>query len=241
VSHRVRRKVAGALHDDQPFGVTAVENAFVKRKPVESLSPSEIEKIRDVAIQSIVIERLKDVGIEFGRGKKSEPAKFKAALSNLSMPSGVPIRRVRLLTTDKTIRRLSDNGYAYVKPNSTHHIALFELPDGTRELVPVSMLEAIQRVKLGQPLVQRIHPRQANSKFLMSLSQNEMVLLEHQGREGLYRFDTAAGTSGQMWFRFHTAAGKAAEKLGVVSKKPNTIKARKVTVDPLGRIRWAND
>jgi CRISPR-associated endonuclease Csn1 len=241
VSHRVRRKVAGALHDDQPFGATPDPTVFVKRKPLVSLSPSEIEKIRDQTIRSIVVGKLKEDGIDFGRGKKIDDSRFRRVLGNITMPSGVPIKKVRLLSNDKTIRRLTEGGHAFVKPNSTHHIAIFELPDGKRELVPVSMLEAIGRIKAGIPVLQRTHPQKPSAKFILSLSANEMVLLEHDGREGLYRFDTAAGTSGQMWFRFHTAAGKSSEKLGIVSKKPNTLKARKVTVDPLGRIRWAND
>jgi len=105
----------------------------------------------------------------------------------------------------------------------------------------VSMLAATQRLKNKESVIQRTHPARLDAKFLMSLSQNEMVLLTHNGKEDLYRFDTAAATSGQMWFRHHTAGGKSAEKLGEVSKKPNTIQAIKVTVDTLGRVRWAND
>jgi hypothetical protein len=44
-----------------------------------------------------------------------------------------------------------------------------------------------------------------------------------------------------MWFRYHTAGGKSSDKRGVVSKMPGTFEGRKVTVDPIGRIRWAND
>jgi CRISPR-associated endonuclease Csn1 len=157
------------------------------------------------------------------------------------MPSGIPIRKVRLLRREKTIRRIRDDESAYVKPGNTHHIVLFQMSNGKRELISVSVLEAIQRIKRREPLIDRVHPSNTDAKFLMSLSQNEMVLMEHNGVEALYRFDTAASTSGQMWFRHHTAGGKSSEKLGVVSKMPNTFKARKVTVDPLGRIRWAND
>lgn len=75
----------------------------------------------------------------------------------------------------------------------------------------------------------------------MSLSGNEIVLLEHNGKQELYRFVTAASTTGQMWFRHHTAAGKSSDKIGLASKAQNTFVGRKVTVDPIGRIRWAND
>ena len=67
------------------------------------------------------------------------------------------------------------------------------------------------------------------------------MLLNHAGKEELYRFVKAGGTSKQMWFRHHTAGGKASDQNGVVSKKPSTLDARKVTVDLLGRMRWAKD
>jgi hypothetical protein len=103
------------------------------------------------------------------------------------------------------------------------------------------MLEAIRRIQAREPVIQRRHPTVASAKFLFSLSMNETVLLEHKGKEDLYRFVTAASTSKQMWFRHHMAGGRSTEKFGVVSKMPGTLKARKVSVDPLGRIRWAND
>jgi CRISPR-associated endonuclease Csn1 len=238
VSHRVRRKVAGALHEETIYGPTTTPGEFVYRKPLAALTAAMVDDIRDPVIRQIVAERLKAFGINSGDKKKIPGEAWKEPLR---MPSGVEIKKVRLIRRDQTIRPIAANRAAFVKPGSTHHILLFELPDGKRELVAVSMLEAIQRIKAGVPVVQRVHPTNLNARFLLSLSKNEMVLLEHLGSEGLYRFDTAAATSGQMWFRFHTAGGKSADKLGEVSKKPNTIKARKVTVDPLGRIRWAND
>ncbi len=238
VSHRVRRKVAGALHEETIYGATATPGVYAYRKPLSALTAAMVEDIRDPVIRDLVIDRLKQFGINPGDKKKIPAEAWKQPLT---MPSGVVIKKVRLVRRDQTIRPIAEHRAAFAKPGSTHHIALYEMPDGKRELVALSMLEAIRRIKAGEPVIQRTHPKNSAAKFLLSLSANEMVLLEHDGREGLYRFDTAAATSGQMWFRFHTAAGKSAEKLGVVSKRPNTIKARKVTVDPLGRIRWAND
>jgi CRISPR-associated endonuclease Csn1 len=238
VSHRVRRKVAGALHEETLYGPTTDPGLFAYRKPLESLTPAMIEDIRDAAIRNIVVARLAAFGIRPGDRKKIPADVWKEPLK---MPSGVHVKKVRLVRRDQTIRPLRDGAAAYVKPGSTHHILLFELPNGKRELIAVSMLEAIQRAKRREPLIQRRHPSSSDAKFLMSLSQNEMVLVEHNGQTGLYRFDTAAATSGQMWFRFHTAGGRSVDKLGVISKTPNTLKARKVTIDVLGRIRWAND
>jgi CRISPR-associated endonuclease Csn1 len=263
VSHHVRRKVKGALHKETLYGPTAKPHhatatinpdrrhakdwieepkEFVYRKPLEELTPPMIEKIRDPAIRTLVTARLREHGIEPKCYKKKFPTEVWK--KPLTMPSGVPIRRVRIVILSNSIRPIR-SGSNFVEPGNTHHVCLFEVPqpDGRsdRDAVFVTMLDAIERVKIKQPIIQRHHPDHPNARFLMSLSMNEMVLLKHKDKEALYRFDTASSTSGQMWFRHHTAAGKSAEKFGQISKKPSTFDGRKVTVDPLGRIRWAND
>jgi hypothetical protein len=160
------------------------------------------------------------------------------------MSSGIPINKVRLLKRDESIRPIR-GGTACVKPGSLHHLCLFEFPGAKgrpeREAIFVTMLDALDRVRARQSVIERQDPKRHGAQFLMSLSANEMLLLEHDGKEDLYRFETAASTSEQMWFRHHTFAGKSSDKRGQVSKMPGTFRGRKVIVDPLGRIRWAND
>ena len=74
----------------------------------------------------------------------------------------------------------------------------------------------------------------------MSLSRGEMVLADVGGEEKLLVYRTAASTTGQMTFAEHTDARKGSD-YRKISATANTLKGRKVTVDPLGRIRWAND
>jgi CRISPR-associated endonuclease Csn1 len=108
-------------------------------------------------------------------------------------------------------------------------------------MVSVSMLEATQRIKNRQPVICRTHPTIPNATFLFSLSWGEMILLKHKSGENYYRYITSASTSKQMWFRKHTVATQSTDKRGEVSVMPSTLDARKVLVDPLGRVRWAND
>lgn len=250
VSHRVQRKVAGALHKDSFYGPTDQPDVFVKRKPLIDLSPSEIDKIRDPGIQAIVKRALSDAGITFGRGKKPDRKKMKEVLAHLAMPSGVPIKKVRLLVNEKTIQpiRTGRSDQAYVKPGSTHHLCLFEWDNKgktKREAVFVTMLEAAKRIKCGEAIIQRTPPVEhpaipSDARFVMSLSRGEMVLVACEDEEKLLVYSTAAQTSGQMWFWDHTDARNSLDKK-TYSFKANTLNARKVTVDPLGRIRWAND
>jgi CRISPR-associated endonuclease Csn1 len=245
VSHRVERKVAGKLHEETLYGPTPTLGEWVVRKPVSNLSPNEIERIRDDKIREIVIAELKKGGIDFGRGKKPDAKKMKAILSNLQMPSGVPIKKVRLIKPELTIQpvRAGRPDQAFVKPGSMHHLCIFEWYENgksKREAVFVTMLEAMNRLKRGEPLIQKTHPDRPDAKFVMSLAGREMVLASFDGHEKLVAFNTAASTTGQMWFIEHTDARRSSEAKKFTAKA-NTLDCKKVTVDPLGRLRWAND
>jgi CRISPR-associated endonuclease Csn1 len=247
VSHRVERKVRGALHEETLYGPTPTAGEWVLRKSVELLSAAEVERIRDPKIRQIVLDRLRERGIDFGRGKKPDAKKMKEALSNppLQMPSGVLIKKVRLIKQELTIQPLRDDDkfQAYVKPGSTHHLCIFEFEERSkkkREAIFVTMLEATKRLKRGEPIVCRTHPERPEAKFIMSLSSREMVLANWRGEQKLLVFKTAASTQGQLYFAEHTDARRSSDQTRFVATA-NSLDARKVTVDPLGRIRWAND
>jgi len=245
VSHRVERKVAGKLHEETLYGPTRTPGEWVLRKPVIALSANEVERIRDATIRQIVVSALADAGIDVGRGKKPDAKKMKEALSKLKMPSGVPIRKVRLTKPEQTIQpvRAGRPDQAFVKPGSTHHLCIFEFTENgktKRDAVFVTMLEAMNRLKRREPVIQRTHPERPDSRFVMSLSAREMLLANWKDGERLLTFKTASSTQGQIWFAEHTDARKSADYKQFVANA-NTLDAKKVTVDPLGRIRWAND
>jgi len=250
ISHRCERKVAGGLHEDTFYGATHQEGVFVVRKSLDALSPNEVPMIRDAGIRRIVENQLAKHGIGVGRGKKTDARTWRAAMTGVAMPSGVPIKRVRVLRNEKTIRPIREGRHdqAFVKPGSTHHLALFEWRNNgkrKRDAVFVTMLEAINRIKRHEPIIQRTPPINhpsipPDAAFLFSLSRGEMVLADWKGEEKLLVFKTASSTQGQIWFAEHTDSRKSSEYKQFVANA-NTLNARKVTVNPLGRIRWAND
>jgi hypothetical protein len=72
------------------------------------------------------------------------------------------------------------------------------------------------------------------------------VLADWQGSEKLLVFKTAASTQGQIYFAEHTDGRKSGDPKPQLAyakhvATANSLNARKVTVDPLGRVRWAND
>lgn len=262
VSHRVRRGVRGALHEDTFYGPVRDRRTgqpqpeqFVVRKPLDALSLNEIERIRDAGIRRLVMRRLEEHGIAFGRGAEGvSPKRFQEALRDLRMPSGVPIRRVRVLRKDGTICpiRAGRRDEAWVKPGKTHHLCIFEWDENdrrgrtrtVRDAVFVTMLEARRRIHLGQPIVQRVHPQRPDARFVLSLSPGELVLgtIGESASMRVWLLKTSVATEQKLTFASATDARKSRD-YQQFRCTINTLGAdvRKVTVDPLGRIRWAND
>jgi CRISPR-associated endonuclease Csn1 len=279
VSHRVLRKLRGALHEETIYGPTAKpgqapakaerpwsknwieeEGVYVSRKPLEALTLAEVDRIRDDRVRELVQDRLAKFGVKAGRKKKTKRGEAEESGGAKTIPKEVwkeallltprdgpgenpaVIRKVRVTKPEQSIRPIRQST-AFVKPGSLHHLCIFEFEENgkrKREAVFVSMLEAMERVRQCQPLIQRVHPTRLDAKFIMSLSRGEMVLGWFKGKERLVFFSTAASTQGQLYFVAHTDARPSADvvKFAVMA---NTLKGRKVAVDPLGRLRWAND
>jgi len=250
VSHRVARRVAGALHEETNYGPTAEPSVFVYRKRLEELTPAMVPNIRDAAIRKIVIERLKKHGFDPDAGG-SKPYPAEVWREPLTMPSGVPIKKVRITTTlsPQSVILLKDRNtgrtYRAAKLGSNHHVEIFEYTDDKghtrREGVVVSMFEAAQRIRRGEPIVKRDHG--PGKRFVMSLAKNEMVMLKLDDES--YQLHRVQKISpGLIALRPHYYAGKVSDydKPPLIQRRtPSTLEGYKVTIDPLGRIHPAND
>jgi hypothetical protein len=89
-------------------------------------------------------------------------------------------------------------------------------------------------------VIQRVHPERSDARFVMSLSSRELVLANWKGETKLLQFKSAKSTTHQLEFIDPTDARRSDDQR-LYRFKANTLDAQKVTVDPLGRIRWAND
>lgn len=256
VSHRVLRKVSGALHKETNYGLTDEQGQYVYRKNLTDLTLAMVKKIRDHTVREIVIARLKQVGIDDpdhykGKFKAKEvfkePLYMKTGLNKITgePKSPVQIKKVRIgeAGTDFIGMKNEDGTpYRFVKPGSNHHIAIFEYTDSKgnkeREGVVVSMFEAAQRARKGEPMIRRVHPERPEAVFLFSLSRNEMFLLiDKEGNERLCRVQKMDINQG-ITFRPHEYAGKMSDydKPPIILRlTPNTLNGRKVTIDPIGR------
>ncbi len=244
VSHRARRKVSGCLHEDTIYGSTASPSEFAFRKKLTDIKLAMVGSIRDRSIRAMVLERLHQHGIDPATAQSIPADVWKEPLL---MPSGIPIKKVRLTKCDRTIQPIR-GGSAFVKSGSIHHLAIFEIPTSAgkakRDAVFVSRLEANQRIRDHAPLHCRRHPNHPHARFVMSLSSGDLLLVERDGRQVVMKLKTAISTEAKLIL----VDARDARQDKMISKTkvtPNTLftklAARKVTVDPLGRIRWAND
>jgi CRISPR-associated endonuclease Csn1 len=234
VSHRVRRKVSGPLHEETFYGDTGQDEVkgrqtsrlFVSRKPLPSVSKSMLEDIRDDQVRAIVNDHVKAHG--------GDPKKAFAQFPAMS-PGGPPIKKVRLLKRQQ-LALMVKIGTGYADPGANHHMAIFQTDQGVIDYEVVTLFEAMARLRLRQSVVRRDRP---GARFVMSLAQGEVLRFEDGESKGLWVV-TGVWANGQIILdRINDAAGATTYR----PKAASVVKvgARKVAIDPIGRIRPASD
>ncbi len=237
VSHRVRKKVSGPLHKQTIYGDTGEEETgkngtvyryFVTRKNVEALSKKELEEeIRDEDVRKIVKGWVDRRG---GDPKKAFPPYPKRGRK------GPEIRKVRLLKKQQ-IGLMARAATGYADLGNNHHIAIYRRPDGTVDYEVVSLFDALRRLARREPVVRRNCGNGA--RFLMSLSPGDSLKLTWNG-ETKMRIVESVWAAGPVVMVDHDDA------VGTTRFRPNaksivTNGGKKVSVDPIGRVRPAND
>jgi len=269
VSHRVLRKVKGALHKETNYwketnGPHA--GKYITRKELNGkFTDSWAEKICDETIKKLVKERL----------AQNENDPRKAFKESLYLPNEkrkqIPIRKVRVSQSSKTMIKLKP--HIWVEPGSNHHVEIFRVKDEGRYKgklvrkiwttwdVEKRMKDCRFINKEGKTpnlIITRENPYLDNFKkveFIMSLSAVETVeMLNRQGKKALSRVIKMSGERDSMTnidiLFWEIQVGKVEGKIN--KRTPNVyrittlqdfdeLKMKKVTVDPLGRVRWAND
>jgi CRISPR-associated endonuclease Csn1 len=244
VSFRPNRKLAGPLHNATGLGpVKGQENRYAHRVPLGSLTVAMISQIRDPAIRNIVEARCRKCGVDLeGTGKIG-----KALVEPpLQMPSGIPIKRVRIISTENTaipVRKINGKVVKAVLPDENHHLEVRAKPDGRWTSRCVSRFEANQRILKGHPAVD-CHPPDG-LRFIMSLCINDLVQLtdDKTGEVTLFRVQKVSAGGHPLVLRLHTAS-RIKDKDTVVDKGWKTLQAmhlEKVQVDPIGRVNPCGD
>jgi CRISPR-associated endonuclease Csn1 len=251
VSHRPKRKLRGALHEETLYTAPRRENGQSKvryRKAVDALTATEIENISDKTIQKIVEQAWEGVGRDATRLKDNWPK------LRTRMGREIPIKRVRCTKVQKvqTIAEHDPRRRRHVTPGGNHHmevVAILNAPAGEPkkwEHYTVSRLEAMERYKAGVKIVQRDHG--PGKRFCFTLSEGDLVAARR-----------SAGEGEKIWYvRSVRANGSLELSPGTDSRLKQDIKAagalwdvalntlmnrgaRKVRVDLLGEIIECHD
>ena len=247
VSHRVRKKISGQLHKETTYGDTETDaqsdtyHQFVTRKRVEELSQSELAKIRDDNVRKTV-----DRWVEAHGG---DPKKAFRTYPKCS-PNGPEIRKVRLLKKrQKRLMAQVATGYAELGDN--HHIAIYRLPSGKTDFEVVSLFEASRRLAKRDPLVQREHRN--GGQFIMSLSPGDVIEFQKGKEQGFWVVHGITSNGRPTLADINDARPtsiKESEKRRMDGKRKDfeprfggfmSRQPRKLSVDPIGRVRPAND
>ena len=237
VSHRVRRKISGRLHEETVYGDTGMEETatsgptyryIVTRKDIKSLSKTEREnEIRDAGIRAKVQAWANRHAADYKKDSTPYPKHGRR---------GAEIRRVRLLRKLQ-MRLMARSSTGYSKLGNNHHIAIYEQADGKVRYEVVSLLEASKRLARRNPIVRR--DRNDGARFVMSLSAGDSLELTRDSETKILVVE-GVWASGQVVMVDHDDATGATR----FRPRATTIMssgAKKLSVDPIGRIRPAND
>lgn len=264
VSHRHKSRVRGKLHDETFYGrVKDFEGKhqtddkgqpkFTIRKDLRSLSAAMILKIADKTIRQLVIERLEQFGVVDVSGKFTIPAGAFAEPFYMPTKSGVKIEIKKVRIHDVGSNKIEIRPDVFVDPGNNHHIVIFQKPNGKRDGNVVSLYEATQRRKRGEPVV-NTDCGEGNT-FVMSLSTNEMVLVDTEDfktadidwnqitqqelSEHLYRVQKM-DVNKNIIFRHHLSTStEDKEEFGYLKKTAGSFKGLKVKINAIGEIEKA--
>jgi CRISPR-associated endonuclease Csn1 len=235
VSHRVRKKVSGPLHLETTYGDTGIDEKtksgtyrlFVTRKPLERLSKTEIEDIVD--------DRLRDIVRAWVASHGGDPKKAFATKPRVSA-DGPEIRKVRLRSKQQLVLMApSSTGYADAGQN--HHIAIFRGADGKIVFEVVSLFEASRRLAKREPVVHRSNG--GAGRFVMALAPGDTLHFPAGKMAGYWIVKGAWAAGPIVLWRANDAKG--ASVIRPVAASILRDGGRKIAVDPIGRIRPAND
>ncbi len=228
---------AGRLHNDTAYGLTGETHnggvlLVVTRKPIDSLTPAMIGKIRDPQLQMALTVSTS------GKEGKDFDAAVKAFAARPGPYCG--IRRVRIIEPASVIEIRDDSGRPYkgYKGDSNHCYEVWQMPDGNWTHHVVSTFDA------HQGAATRPHPA---AKRIMRLHKNDALKLD-DSKFGpvivtVEKFDANGGislvthTESNADQRYRQKNDDVYIRLTPGSLKNNG--ARRIYIDEIGRIRDA--
>ncbi len=246
VSHRVRKKVSGPLHKETVYGDTG-EVKFSGTTELALIS--ERIALTDLKAEDIWNDSIDGKGYFIRDRKTRERIRVHVAAhdNNLSLAwksplyqgeGGALIKKVKCVKgRQKATMRAAHNGL--VDPEAKHHLAIVRYPNGSVEGRIASLFDVAKRISRRLPIVER--QLAGGGELLMTVHKGETLFLSHDGHQ--YWTVREIKSNSQITLAPHTEARptKQAKTFKPTAKSLISAGARKVSVDPIGRVRKAND
>ena len=277
VSHRVDRKISGALHNETNYGAEENEGRRKHRKPLKDFTAAMIDAIVDPKIRQLVREKWEENG---GDAKKFES---NPPFMTASDGRRIPIKKARYWKKNTTKgvgrfklekqlgRPLSEKEQKahkrlrYVETANNSHMEVYAILDENNavkkwETKVVSLFDAYERKRQNEPIVCRDFG--SGTRFLFTLALNEAIVFNgdkiealapksgplnnaiRESGEKIYILRGGIRQSKQIEFREHTDGRKKVESTKGLTKKDTQFLVsglRKLRVDALGNVFWANE
>lgn len=250
VSHRVQRKLSGPLHEETVLGLTADRPSkqdglvLAKRKPLHALSDSEVDDIRDPHIREMT--RTTAPTVKDRKALSTSPLR----LPDKNDVAGRPVVRVRLALERQpsAVQELraptTTNGQLPGRPfvelgQSLRHLAIYRKPDGSVLYRTETRLGAMNNTRRHNTPVSR--ELGDGATLLFSLCPGDMLTRQRSDGSVEYLVVRKVNQAGRV---FYKAASQADIPKPEVSFGPTSFAdgaLKKVSVDPIGRVRPARD
>jgi CRISPR-associated endonuclease Csn1 len=242
VSYKPEHGVQGRLHEETAYGL--IKNperedgaTLTYRKAITDLNPNEIERVRDPKLREALRQAAKPV--------VNDKPKLKATLTKFAAEHRPPLRHVRLTKVEKAFETIADGEgrpFKALTPGENHHVDIVELPDGRWVGVGVTVFSA-NRLNGAAPW--RIE--YPDGRLVMRVHKGDMLKLEADGTERIYRVAKLEAGNNRLVLAEHHEGGNLDQrhkdpddpfrKLQATYQRLKERQARRIMIDPLGRLR----
>lgn len=241
VSHRPDHNPAGPLHEETAYGEVLQDRSrrrqnqqweidkgynLVVRKPVAGLRATDVERVRDLTLRQKLGTILQGVS-------ESDKAAWAAALHAFSTETGT--QKMRLVTKDKTARRVSHGGGRFSRnliPGGVYSVSFWRLPNGDIEATHLSVWEANRR---GASMPRPTHPA---ARMLFTVRKGDALRTAHKGVVKLVRVaNLRPSDSNRNLVCVESSAAQDDEKFSIQFSRILATQTRPLHVSAIGDVR----
>jgi CRISPR-associated endonuclease Csn1 len=243
VAHKTEHGVSGQLHEDTAFGSVTNEDGgnLVYRKPLQSLTDKEIERIRDPGLRKLVKDHV--------RGEMAQGRELKHALSSFAHAAKPPlarhgVRHVRLTKSEKpdylvAVNDRTGKAYKYYSAGENAYVDIVEAPDGkwlahvTNTFNANQARTAANPFKLPAGFVMRVFK---GDLIAVNSDKSRTIMVVHRLDAANSRFKLAAHNEAGNLDRRHADPDDPFRWLMASYNTLKSLNAHKVRVDELGTV-----